>query len=84
MKIGVLATGFGMVHLRTFQNHPLVDEVVFFSCTQSRVDEVSAKLGLLGTTNMDDILCDPSVDVVTIVLPHAIHAQTAIRAMERG
>lgn len=71
MKIGVLATGFGMVHLRTFQNHPLVDEV-------------SAKLGLLGTTNMDDILCDPSVDMVTIVLPHALHAQTAIRAMERG
>ena len=33
---------------------------------------------------MDDILCDPSVDMVTIVLPHALHAQTAIRAMERG
>ncbi len=84
MKIGVLGTGFGMVHLQTFQNHPLVDEVVFFSRTQGKVDEISAKLGLLGTTNIDDILCDPGVDVVTVALPHALHAQTAIRAMEQG
>lgn len=84
MKIGVLGTGFGMVHLKTFQNHPLVNELVFFSRTQGKVDEVSAKLGLRGTTNMDDILCDPSVDVVTIALPHALHARTAIRAMEQG
>lgn len=28
MKIGVLGTGFGMVHLQTFANHPLVDEQV--------------------------------------------------------
>lgn len=69
MKIGVLGTGFGMVHLQTFQNHPLVDEAVFFSRTQGKVDEVSAKLGLRGTKNIDDILCDPGVDMVTIALP---------------
>lgn len=84
MKIGVLGTGFGVVHLQTFQNHPLVDEVVFFSRTRSKVDEISAKLRLQGTTNMDDILCDSSVDVVTIALPHTLHAQTAILAMEQG
>lgn len=84
MKIGVLGTGFGMIHLQTFQNHPLVNELVFFSRTQDKVDEVSVKLGLWGTTNLDDILCDPGVDVVTIALPHALHARTAIRAMEQG
>lgn len=84
MKIGVLGTSFGMIHLQTFQNHPLADEVVFFSRTQAKVDEISAKLGLRGATNLDDILCDPTVDVVTVALPHALHARTAIRALEQG
>ena len=84
MKIGVLGTGFGMVHLQVFQNHPLVDEVVFFSRTQSKVEEISAKTGLRGTTDLDSILCDPTMDVVTVALPHALHAETAIRAMEHG
>ena len=84
MKIGVLGTGFGMVHLQTFQNHPLVDEVVFFSRTQSKVDEISSQLGLRGATDLDGILTDPTVDVVTVALPQALHAQTAIRAMEQG
>ena len=46
MRIGVLGTGFGIVHLQTFANHPLVDEVVFFSRTQQRVDEISAQMKL--------------------------------------
>lgn len=84
IKIGVLGTGFGIVHLQTFQNHPLVNEVVFFSRTQSKVDKISAEMGLKGTTVLDDILCDPAVDAVTIALPHALHARTAIAAMEHG
>lgn len=44
MKIGVLGTGFGMVHLQTFAKHPLVDEVVFFSRTQQKVDVVTIAL----------------------------------------
>lgn len=84
MKIGVLGTGFGIVHLQIFAKHPLVDEVVFFSRTQQKIDEISAQMGLRGTTNMDDILCDPTVDVVTIALPHRLHAEVAICAMEQG
>lgn len=84
MKIGVLGTGFGMVHLQTFAHHPLVDEVIFFSRIQRKVEEISAQMRLRGTANMDDILCDPTVDVVTIALPHKLHAEIAIRAMEQG
>lgn len=84
MKIGVLGTGFGIVHLQTFIQHPLVDEVVFFSRTQQKVIEISNQLGLRGTTQIDDILCDPAVDVVTIALPHKLHAEIAIRAMKQG
>ena len=84
MKIGVLGTGFGMVHLQTFANHPLVDEVVFFSRTQQKVDEISEQMKLNGTTDIDEILNDPMVNVVTIALPQKLHAKVAIRAIERG
>ncbi len=84
MKIGVFGTGFGMVHLQTFLNHPLVDEVVFFSRTQKKVEELSAQMGIHGTTNVDDILCDSTVDIVTIALPPALQTEVAIRAMEHG
>lgn len=80
----MLGAGFGIVHLQTFQNHPLVDEVVFFSRTQNKVDKISAEMRLKGTTDIDDILCDPTVDAVTIALPHTLHARTAILAMEHG
>ena len=84
MKIGVLGTGFGVVHLQTFVNHPLVDEVVFYSRTQQKVDEIAEQFKLHGTTDMDSILSDPTVNVVTIALPQKLHAQVAIRAMEQG
>lgn len=84
MKIGVLGTGFGIVHLQTFIKYPLADEVVFFSRTQQKVNELSAQMGLCGIINMDDILCDPTVDVVTIALPQQFHAEIAIRGMEQG
>ncbi len=84
MKIGVLGTGFGVVHLQTFSNHPLVDEVTFFSRTQKKAEKLSAQMGLHGTTNADDILCDSTVDIVTIALPPALHTEMAVRAMEHG
>lgn len=84
MKAGVLGVNFGTVHLGVFKGHPLVEEVRFFSRTQARVDEVSAAYGLAGTTDLDDILGDPAVDVVSVALPHALHADVAVRALEQG
>lgn len=72
------------VHLLNLSKPPAVRRDRFCSRAQSKMDQVSAKLELLGTTNMDDILCDPTVDVVTIALPHTLHSQMAVLTMGHG
>lgn len=84
MKIGVLGTGFGIVHIQALSKNPLVDELVFFSRSEGKVKTISAQFGMKGTTDMNEILSDPTVDVVTIALPNELHTATAIRAMEFG
>lgn len=84
MKVGILGTGFGIVHVEVFSQHPLVDEVLVYSRKQENLDRILSEHTVQGTTNMDDILTDPSVDVVTIALPPQLHAEIAIKAMENG
>lgn len=84
MKIGVLGTGFGVVHVGVFSKHPHVDEVVVFSRTQESLKPVINEYGVRGVTNMDDILTDPTIDVVTMALPPGLHTGLAVKAMEHG
>lgn len=47
-------------------------------------DEVAARVGARATTSIDDLLQDPTVDVVAVCSPHQFHAEQVIAACRAG
>src|SRR5215831_14620617 len=84
MKIALLGTGFGQAHAAVYAQRPDVDEVVVFGRTPEKLVKISGQFGFAATTDLDDVISDPSVDLVDICLPTRLHAEIAVRAMQAG
>ena len=82
MKIALLGTGFGQAHAAVYAERPDVDEVVVFGRTPDKLAMIGGQFGFATTTDLDALLTDPSVDLVDICLPTALHADVAVRAMQ--
>jgi UDP-N-acetylglucosamine 3-dehydrogenase len=61
-----------------------VDEVVVFGRTAGKLAKINGQFGFATTTDLDAVITDPSVDLVDICLPTALHAEVAVRAMQSG
>jgi predicted dehydrogenase len=84
MKIALLGTGFGQAHAAVFAQRTDVGEVVVFGRTPDKLATISGQFGFATTTDLSALIADPSVDLVDICLPTALHADVAIRAMQAG
>jgi len=84
MKIALLGTGFGQAHAAVYADRPDVDEVVVFGRTPDKLATIGGQFGFATTTDLDALLADPSVDLVDICLPTALHADVAVRALQAG
>ena len=84
MKVALLGTGFGQAHAAVYAERPDVDEMVVFGRTPGKLAKISDQFGFATTTDLDAVIIDPSVDLVDICLPTALHADVAVRAMQSG
>jgi predicted dehydrogenase len=84
MKVALLGTGFGQAHAAVYAQRPDVDQVVVFGRTPDKLAKISGQFGFASTTGLDAVITDPSVDLVDICLPTALHAEVAVRAMQAG
>ena len=84
MKIAILGTGFGKEHAKLFCKEKLVDKIIIWGRNPGKLKEIEKELGLQTTTNLDDILHNPSIDLVDVCLPTKLHAEYAIKALRAG
>src|SRR5215471_15662441 len=84
MKVALLGTGFGQAHAAVYAQRPDVDEVVVFGRAAAKLATISGQFGFATTTDLDELITDPSVDLVDVCLPTALHADVAVAAMEAG
>ena len=84
MKIAILGTGFGKEHAKIFCKEKLVDKIIVWGRKPEKLKEIEKELGLQTTTNLDDILCNPTIDLVDVCLPTKLHAEYAIKALRAG
>ena len=84
MKIAILGTGFGKEHAGFFCKEKLVDEIIVWGRNAEKLKEIEKELGVKTTTNLDDILCDQSIELVDVCLPTKVHAEYAIKALCAG
>ena len=86
-KIGyaVLGLGIGLAHADAVMNHADADLIAVCDIDEKRLSKAEQKYpGVTAYTSFDELLADPRVDIISICLPSAMHADYAVRAMEAG
>lgn len=86
-KLGIAVIGLhmGYGHFKQANEHPKAQLVGVCDTQQSEVDRVMAEFPVkIATTNYDDILKSPDVDIVSITTPDHYHLDQTIAAFEAG
>ncbi len=86
-KLGyaVLGLGVGMAHAEAAFESENADLVAICDINEKRLaDAAEAFPGAKPYSDFEDMLADPSVDIVSICLPSGMHAEYAVRAMRAG
>ena len=84
MNIAILGTGFGKEHTKLFCEEKLVDKIIVWGRNPEKLKEIEKEFNLQTTTNIDDILQDPDIELVDVCLPTKLHAEYAIKALQAG
>lgn len=86
-KLGIAVIGLhmGYGHFKQANEHPQAQLVAVCDSQQAEVDKVVGEFPVkLATTNYDDILKSPDVDIVSITTPDHYHLEQTIAAFEAG
>ena len=86
-KLGyaVLGLGIGMAHADAAYASDRADLVAVCDLIQEKMDKVVERYpGTKTYLEFDEMLKDAEIDVISICLPSAMHADFAVRAMEAG
>ena len=79
LKIGIVGLGLmGERHVRVFDKMPLVEIHSLCDTNEARVKAMGAQYGAKTYTDVEEMLKDPELDAVDIVLPDNLH----LRAVE--
>jgi UDP-N-acetylglucosamine 3-dehydrogenase len=74
----------GETHARAYQAVPDIEVAAIYGRTESRAGPIADRVGTLATTDLDDILDDPTVDAVDVCLPSRVHADFVVAALNAG
>ncbi len=84
IKVGILGTGFGLVHAELYQKIEGINVKRIFGRKQEKLDEVRKKFGVDVTTDPNELIEDPEIDLIDVCLPTSIHLEYVIKALAHG
>ncbi len=84
MKIGILGTGFGAYHASIYNKLAGVEIVKIFGRNKEKLNKLGKDLNINVTNNIEEIICDPGIDVVDVCLPSSLHKKYVIEAFKNG
>ncbi|MNO24790.1 Inositol 2-dehydrogenase [compost metagenome] len=84
MNIGILGTGFGAYHASLLTKMENIKRIVIFGRNEAKLSKLKEELGVEITTSIEEILADPSLDLIDICLPSDLHRQYATQALKAG
>ncbi|MDH5404489.1 MAG: Gfo/Idh/MocA family oxidoreductase, partial [Candidatus Heimdallarchaeota archaeon] len=84
IKVGVIGTGFGYsVQWPAFVNHPLFEPIAISGQNAKKTKVLGKKLNAKYiTSNWQEIIDNPEVDLVSITTPPHLHKEMAIAALK--
>ena len=86
LKVGVIGLGVGEKHAETYLSNPNCELVAISDFNEEKLKKNREKAGLLKyvTTNADDILQDPEINLVSIASYDNFHSEQIIKAITYG
>ena len=85
LGVGIIGAGsFGQMHAQALATVEGARLVAASARTPARLDRFTAEFGVTGYPDYRDLIADPAVDAVCIVLPNDLHAEAAIAAARAG
>lgn len=87
MALGFGIIGCGMIadfHAKAIADVEGAELVCCFDLSKERADALAEKYGIRGYDNLDAMLADPDLDVVTIGTPSGAHRDPAVAAAKAG
>lgn len=86
-KIGyaVAGLGVGKIHAESALEYEKCELVAVCDIIQSKMDLITKKNpSVIGYLNFDEMLTNPEIDIISICLPSAMHAEFAVKSLEAG
>ncbi|HEX3219565.1 MAG TPA: Gfo/Idh/MocA family oxidoreductase [Candidatus Limnocylindria bacterium] len=85
LRAAVIGSGFvGPFHVDAVRRGGIGEVVIVAGSNRERTAAKAAGLGVRGTTNLDDIFDDATIDVVHVCTPNWSHVELATRALQAG
>ncbi|MCG8484453.1 MAG: Gfo/Idh/MocA family oxidoreductase, partial [Clostridia bacterium] len=76
IKVGVIGMGqMGVLHAKVYRKLPLVELVAFCEFNDDRRKEMAEEFQCTAYKSYKEMLADPNIDAVSIVLPDDIHRE---------
>jgi predicted dehydrogenase len=72
------------MHAQAFHQLDSAELVAVCDSQQERLDPVAEEYGCRAYTDLDDLLADKNVQLISVATPHKSHAALAIRCMQAG
>lgn len=84
IRIGILGTGFGEYHARLYKKIEGVEIVSLFGRNPEKLDKIGKELNINTTMDINEIVEDPTIDLLDICLPTELHAKWAIKGIKNN
>jgi predicted dehydrogenase len=85
VRVGVIGVGMGRNHAVRFRDCAEAELVALCDMDPERLARVAEETGAQRTySNWEQLIRDPEIDAVSVVLPNYLHAPATIEALEAG
>ena len=86
LKVGII--GCGRItqrrHAPEFADNPGAELVAWYNRSRSRAEQMAKQYGGKVYDTVDELLCDPEIDAVSVCLANNAHAEVTIKALNAG
>lgn len=85
LGVGVIGVGtFGELHARLYKEHRLTNLLAVADINEEKAKKIAEKYGAKAYSRYEDLLKDPEIKAVSIVIPDPFHKGPCVSASEAG
>ena len=84
IKVGILGTGFGETHAEMYRKIDGFEVVSIYGRNRQKLTQIGEKLHIPVTTEINEVITNPEIDLIDLCLPTELHAKWAIEGLKNG